>query len=129
MILMFILMFLPLLELPLLLLLPLHVFIPVYVASFPLTFWIYWLMKRNRKRPVKTGRESFLGRELEIRSVARKGPGNIYTVRTEGEWWDAWSDEDLRPGEKVVITACRGNRLIIRRKKTHDRTVVKDKTL
>jgi len=129
MILMFVLMFLPLLELPLLLLLPLHVFIPVYVLSFPLTFWIYWLMKRNRKRPVTTGRESLLGRELEILSAARRGPGNLSTVRTEGEWWDAWSDEDLRPGDKVTVTACRGNRLIVRKKIIQDRTEIEEKIL
>ena len=128
MLLMFILMFLPLLELPLLLVLPVHVFIWIYLASFPATFWIYWLMKRNRKRPVTTGRESLPGRELEILSVNRRRPGNVYTVRTEGEWWDAWSDDDLRPGEKVVVTACRGNRLIVR-KKEQDPAVMKDRTL
>lgn len=128
MLLMFILMFLPLLELPLLLVLPMHVFIPVYVLSFPLTFWIYWLMRRNRKRPITTGRESLPGRELEVLSSGQRGPVKIYTVRTEGEWWYAWSGDDLQPGETVVVTACRGNRLIVRKKGQHEPAVMKDRT-
>ena len=127
MIVMFILMFLPVLELPLFWLVPWYVSVPVYVLSLPLTFWIYRLMRHTRKRPVTTGWESLIGREVEILPTHKKGPAHVYTVRTEGELWDAWSGEELQPGEEVIVTACRGNRLIVRKKEHEGRTVMKDR--
>jgi membrane-bound serine protease (ClpP class) len=39
-------------------------------------------------------------------------------VFVRGEYWDAWSDESIRQGDKIVVTAVEGMRLKVRKTAT-----------
>jgi membrane protein implicated in regulation of membrane protease activity len=116
MIVMFILMALPLIALPVFWLLPLGQAILVYLLSLLLSAWMFWLMRRNKKYRVVTGREGLIGQEAEVVSTSIIGGKPAFTVSIEGELWTARSNDAIQPGEKVVITASEGNTLVIKRK-------------
>jgi len=112
---MVILMLLPIIALPVFWLLPLRSAIAIYVLSLLSSGWMFWLMRTNMKRPAVMGAESLIGKDADVAS--RSGQyGSSYQVRVRGELWSADSDEDLQPGETVVIVAVKGNKLIVRHK-------------
>jgi membrane protein implicated in regulation of membrane protease activity len=116
MIVMFILMFLPLIALPVFWFLPLGQAVLIYLICFLLSGWMFWLMRRNKKYRVVTGREGLIGQEAEAISTSTIGGKTAYTVRIEGELWTARSHDAVQPGEKVVITATEGSILIVKHK-------------
>jgi len=64
----------------------------------------------HRQRPT-TGREGLIGEEG--RAESRIAPEGKVFVR--GEYWDAWSDEPITVGTKVVVEAVEGMRIKVRR--------------
>ena len=116
MIIMFILMVAPLLAIPVFWLLPIGQAIGVYFIALALSGWMFWLMRRNKKYRVVTGREGLIGRNAEIVARSRGGDRAAYTLRVEGELWTARSSDILQPGENVVITGSEGNTLIVERR-------------
>ncbi|MBI2354952.1 MAG: nodulation protein NfeD [Deltaproteobacteria bacterium] len=64
----------------------------------------------HRRRPT-TGREGLLGEQGRAESeVSEEGK-----VFVNGEYWDAWSDEPIAAGTKVVVEAVEGMRLKVKR--------------
>jgi membrane protein implicated in regulation of membrane protease activity len=122
MIVMFILMVAPILAIPVFWLLPLGQAVIVYVIALALSGSMFWLMRGNRHRPVKTGKESLIGRDAEITSRSN-GTRPRYTIRIEGELWTTRSRDALKTGEQVIITASEGNTLVVSRKDGAGRTV------
>lgn len=116
MIIMLILMVAPLLALPVFWLLPAGQAVVIYLVGLALSGWMFWLMRRNKKNRVVTGREGLIGRNTKV--IARLGEGTrvTYTLRVEGELWIARSSVNLQPGENVVITGIQGNTLIVEQK-------------
>jgi membrane protein implicated in regulation of membrane protease activity len=112
---MFILMVAPILAIPVFWLLPLGQAIIVYVIALTLSGSMFWVMRGNRHRPVKTGKESLIGRDVEI-TARTNGTRPRYTIRIEGELWTARSNDVLKTGEEVTITASEDNTLIVSRK-------------
>jgi membrane protein implicated in regulation of membrane protease activity len=121
MIVMFILMVAPVLAIPVFWLLPLGQAIIVYVIALALCASMFWVMRGNRHRPVKTGKESIIGKEVEIKGKS-KGVRSRYTLMIEGELWTARSNDALKRGEKVIITGSEGNTLVVCRQDVTDRT-------
>jgi membrane protein implicated in regulation of membrane protease activity len=117
MIVMLILMLLPILAIPVFWFLPLGQAVIVYLLSLLLSGWMFWLMRRNKKYPVTTGREGLIGREAEAISTSTIGRKTAYTVRVEGELWTARSSDTLKQGETVIIIAVDGSILNVKRKK------------
>lgn len=113
MILMMILMFLPLIAIPVFWLLPIDLAIPVYLACVLLSAWMFWIMRRTHKRPVVTGAEGLIKQEARVVSKA----GAAVFVRVEGELWAARSDDPLDTGDRVIIVGKEGNMLRIKRTK------------
>lgn len=117
MIIMFILMALPLLTLPVFWLLPMVQAVPAYLVGVILSLWMFWLMRRNKRYRVVTGREGMIGEEAEIVSKSTMSSrGKQYMIRVEGELWTVSSNDDMEPGDKVIITAIEGNTPIVRYK-------------
>jgi membrane protein implicated in regulation of membrane protease activity len=121
MIVMFIMMVAPILAIPVFWLLPLGQAIIVYVIALALCGSMFWVMRGNRHRPVKTGKESLIGRNAEI-TARTNGTRPRYTIRIEGELWTARSSDALKTGDKVIITSSEGNTLVVSRKDDTDRT-------
>jgi membrane protein implicated in regulation of membrane protease activity len=116
MIVMFVLMALPLIALPVFWLLPLGQAILVYLLSLLLSGWMFWLMRRNKKYRVVTGKEGLIGQEAEVVSKSTTRGKAEYTIRVEGELWMARSYNGVQPGEKVIIIGNEGNRLVVKHK-------------
>jgi membrane-bound serine protease (ClpP class) len=67
-------------------------------------------VEAHRKKPT-TGSEGLLGEQgLADSAIAPEGK-----VFVRGEYWDAWSDEDISRGEKVMVVAVEGLRLKVKK--------------
>ena len=113
---MFILMFLPVIALPVFWYLLLEQAVPVYLVCLSLSVWMFWLMRRNRKYRIVTGKEGMIGQEAEVVSKSTAGGRARYTTHIKDELWTAWSYDDVGSGDKVIITAIEGSTPIIKRK-------------
>jgi membrane protein implicated in regulation of membrane protease activity len=118
MIIMFIVMFLPVPALPLFWAMPLVQAVPVYIVCLLLSGWMFWIMRDNMKRPVRTGIESLIGKEAEVISRSSSDKLTPYRVSLQGGIWSASSRDLLETGETVVVAAVQKNRLIVERKNT-----------
>jgi membrane-bound serine protease (ClpP class) len=87
------------------------VIIPTVLAT--MAFFLFAVTKAveaHRKKPA-TGSEGLMGEQgLADSAIAPEGK-----VFVRGEYWDAWSDEDISRGEKVMVVAVEGLRLKVRK--------------
>jgi membrane-bound serine protease (ClpP class) len=90
---------------------PLVVFTSLLIALAFVVLLTFAL--RAQRRPVAVGIERLIGREGEMRSSQ--------SIQVAGEMWTALpADEgnvELQPGQRVVVTAVRGLKLLVRPKK------------
>lgn len=107
--------FLPVLALPIFWLMPLNLALPAYMIITSFTALLYWLIVRSMGRQPETGSESLIGALAEV--VSQFGPANHaqYLVRSHGELWTAVSPDPITAGETVNVTAVNGIRLVVRR--------------
>ncbi len=78
-----------------------------------LVLGMIWKTRRSR---VVSGREAIIGAEVEVlRDFS--GRGNILM---QGEDWQAWSEQPLRKGQAVVVTAIKGLVLWVRAKQDQE---------
>ncbi|MEJ2695749.1 MAG: NfeD family protein [Candidatus Sulfobium sp.] len=120
MVLMPLLMFLPLLALPIFWLLPLAEALPIYLCLVALSAAMMWVMRKTMKMPSRTGAEYLVGREAKVVSRSGPGYGTQYQVRVDGELWSARSSDALAPGDSVTVAEIKSNVLIVERKsKSH----------
>lgn len=108
-----IILFMPLLSLPVFWLLPLNIALPVYLVILALSAWLYYFVIVALRKPVVTGTEHLLNSEAQVIDVHN---GQIY-VRADSETWQAESHDDVHPGERVTITGVEHLHLRIARKK------------
>jgi membrane-bound serine protease (ClpP class) len=88
-------------------------------ASFFL-FAVTKAIKAHRAKP-STGKEGLVGEAGSADSdITPEGK-----VFVRGEYWDAWSDEPLHRGDKVVVVSVEGMRVKVRKAGTRDREGVK----
>ncbi|MBU2536204.1 MAG: NfeD family protein [Chloroflexi bacterium] len=110
--------FMPVLALPIFWLMPLSSAIPTYMIIGMITALLYWLIAKAMGRQPETGSESLIGATAEV--VSQFGPSNHaqYLVRSHGELWTASSPDAITTGETVSVTAVNGIRLVVRRNGT-----------
>jgi membrane protein implicated in regulation of membrane protease activity len=116
MVVMMIVMLLPILAIPVFWFLPLEEAISLYIVCCLLSGSMFWIMRNNMKRPVKTGPESLAGKETRVISHSDSNMIMPYQVRIGGEIWEASSQDSLEAGETTVVVAVEGNKLIIKRR-------------
>ncbi len=107
--------FMPLLGLPLFWLLPIGYALPSYAVIVLVSAFLYRLITRAMRKPLQDGFQSLIGTESEV--VSRLSPGNLakYLVRSQGELWSAYSTDNLQPGEAVNIVAVKGIGVVVER--------------
>ncbi len=107
--------FMPVLALPVFWLMPLSLALPIYMIIASLTALLYWLIAKAMGRQPETGSESLIGTTAEV--VSQFGPAGHaqYLVRSHGELWTANSPDAITTGETVSVTAVNGIRLVVRR--------------
>jgi membrane-bound serine protease (ClpP class) len=87
------------------------VIIPVVAASAILFIVTVTVAIRSQRSHVDTGKEGLIGMHAD----AKTDIGADGQVFLRGEYWNAWSDETIRKGEKVVVLSVDGLRLKVRK--------------
>lgn len=54
-------------------------------------------------------------KEVKIESFINRGNEKIYTVKLDGKFWEAISDEELEINDSAVVEKVSGNKLILRK--------------
>jgi membrane-bound serine protease (ClpP class) len=93
--------FAPVLALPLFWLLPLHLAPPIFGIVVGLTALIAWPAVVAMRRPSVTGQEGMVGARGE--ALTELNPHGL--VRCQGEVWLATADEPIPGGERVRVVA------------------------
>ena len=108
---------LPLVGLPLFWLLPLGYALPINIAAWLATPFLYRVIRRAMKRPPADGFRSLIGTQAEVVSKSETGRSAKYLVRVqgEGELWSAYSTDALDIGEWVNIVAVKGIGVVVER--------------
>ncbi len=108
---------LPFAGLPLFWLLPLGYALPVNIAAWVATPFLYRMIRGAMKKPVLDGFRSLIGTEAEVVSMQATGLSATYLVRArgEGELWSARSTDTLNAGEWVTIVAVKGISVVVAR--------------
>ncbi len=75
-------------------------------------FILYKVIQAKRKPP--TLKLDLLG--VEGKAIDPLGPGKIGFVLVMGEYWRAKSDEEIKPGERVIVVGKEGTILIVKKK-------------
>lgn len=107
--------FMPLLALPIFWFMPLNLAIPIYTVIVLISGLSYRLIRKSMKKRPETGTESLIGAEAEVISRLKPGDHAQYLVRSQGELWSARSPNVLHPGETVNIEAVDGITLMVKR--------------
>ncbi len=93
--------FAPLLALPLFWLLPLNLALPIYGIVVGLTALIAWPAVVAMRRPSVTGQEGMMGARGE--ALTELNPHGL--IRCQGEVWSATAEELIPAGERVRVVA------------------------
>ena len=106
---------LPVVGLPLFWLLPLGYALPINIALWLLSVFLFRLIRKAMMKPLQDGFRSLIGTEVEV--VSKRAPTHSarYLVRARGELWSAYSTDALDIGEQVNIGAVRGIAVVIER--------------
>lgn len=101
----------PALALPIFFILPLQAALPAYLSLLLLSGFVYIVVFKAMRLPVRTGREGMIGGRGEV--VVDLDPEGV--IRYRNELWSAVSSERLVKGEEVVIVGIDHLRAIVQR--------------
>ncbi len=105
----------PVLGLPLFWLLPLGYALPINIALWLISAFLYWLIRKAMRKPIQDGFQSLIGAQAEVVSKRALAHSARYLVRAQGELWSAYSANALDIGEWVNIVAVKGVGVVIER--------------
>lgn len=105
----------PLLGLPLFWLLPIGYALPINIALWLISAFLYRLIRKAMRKPIQDGFQSLIGTQAEVVSKRALAHSARYLVRARGELWSAYSAEALDIGEWVNIVAVRGIGIVVER--------------
>ncbi len=105
----------PLLGLPLFWLLPIGYALPINIALWLISVFLYWLIRKAMRKPIQDGFQSLIGTKAEVVSKRALAHSARYLVRAQGELWSAYSADALGIGEQVNIVAVRGIGVVVER--------------
>ncbi len=108
---------LPFVGLPLFWLLPLGYALPINIAVWLTTSFLYRVIRRGMRKPIRDGFQSLVGTEAEVVSKSETGHSAKYLVRAqgEGELWSAYSQDVLDIVDWVKIVAVKGISVVVER--------------
>ena len=108
---------LPFVGLPAFWLLPLGYALPINIAVWLASPFLYRVIRGAMRKPLQDGFQSLIGTEAEVVSKRTPDDSTRYLVRAkgEGELWSAYSTDVLDIGEWVNIVAVQGIGLVVKR--------------
>jgi membrane protein implicated in regulation of membrane protease activity len=83
----------------------------IYATIAALSIWMYVLIWRAMRRPIRAGAEELLNSVGEVMEVQ----GNSLRVRVHSEMWNAESKDTLQLGDRVKVVSITGLILRVRR--------------
>ena len=92
--------------------LSLKVILPAVILTTLFFSFTVWLALKAYRRKPATGTEGLIGLEGEARTDIHK-EGMVFV---HGELWRAWSDEEIKAKQEVVVLEVKGLRLKVRTK-------------
>ncbi len=110
----------PVIALPLFWIAPMGFAVPVYLFVLAVSIFVYWLITRAMKQPVRDGFQSLIGTETRVISRVDSEHAARYLVRSQGELWSAFSKDGLQPGDVVTIVGVQGVGVVIERSGTSE---------
>lgn len=99
-----IILFLPVLALPVFWLLPLPIAGTLYLLTLLFSGWMYYVVLTVMHRPVRVGAATLLNRHGRVIRIQ----GRRCVIRLGNEIWSAQTKQRLRPGDEVVVTGRTG---------------------
>ena len=105
--------FMPVLALPILWMVPLNLSIPIYALIVLISGLLYRIIVKSMSRKLETGKEGLVGEVADVVSGNDQSDG--YLVRTQGELWNATSPDMLQTGDTVDILAIDHLKLLVSR--------------
>ncbi len=108
---------LPFVGIPLFWLLPLEYALPINIAAWLATPFLYRVIRKSMRKPLQDGFRSLIGTRAEVVSKSDTDHSAKYLVRAkgEGELWTAYSTDTLELGEQVSIVAVKGIGVVVER--------------
>lgn len=106
--------FMPVLAVPILWLVPLNLSIPIYALIVLVSGLLYRIIVKSIRKKPETGKEGLIGGIAEVVSSNQQPAG--YLVRTQGELWNATSMDTLQTGDTVNVLAIDHLKLLVGRK-------------
>ncbi len=108
---------LPFIGIPLFWMIPLGYALPVNMAAWLATPFLYRGIRRAMLKPIQDGFRSLIGAKAEVVSRQEIGNSASYLVRArgEGELWSAMSTDTLDIGDWVNIVAVKGISVVVAR--------------
>ncbi len=106
---------LPFAGIPLFWLLPLGYALPINIAVWLASPFLYRVIRRAMRKPLTDGFRSLVGTQAEVVSKSETGRSAKYLVRAQGELWSAHSRDTLQQGERVNIVAVKGIGVVVER--------------
>ena len=98
----------PVVGLPLFWLLPLGYALPINIALWLLSVFLFRLIRKAMMKPLQDGFRSLIGTEAEVVSKLVPTHSARYLVRAPGELWSVSPADVLVFGEQVKQVAVRG---------------------
>ena len=103
----------PLFGLALFIVLPWPMATPLYLMIVAASALVYYKSMQAMKQPIQVGRESLLGKTVEVVAFVDNPSLARYLVREGGELWSASSPGQLRQGDKAVVHGLEGTHLVL----------------
>jgi membrane protein implicated in regulation of membrane protease activity len=107
----------PVIALPIFWITPMSFAVPSYLFIVLFSAFLYWLITKAMRQPVQDGFQSLIGTEAEIVSREATGQTAKYLIRSQGELWSAYSEDELHPGEQVNIVDVKGVGVVVKRER------------
>lgn len=100
----------PVFGLVLFLIFPWPIALPVYLLIAIASAFLFYKVVKVMKMPVYVGQEAMLGQEVKVVAPIGTPSAGQYLVRQRGELWSAACMQQLRRGDRAVITGFEGSR-------------------
>lgn len=93
--------------------LPWPMAVPAYLVVLMASAVLYYKTMQAMKLPIQVGRETLLGKVVEVVTVVEAPSLTRYLVRNGGELWSATSTGELGCGDKAVVMGFEGSRVVL----------------
>lgn len=93
--------------------LPWPIAAPIYLVIVAASALVYFKVIQVMKQPIQVGRETLIGKTVDVVGIVDTPSLARYLVREGGELWSASSTGEFRCGDKAVVKGLEGSRIVL----------------